>query len=91
MSPQFVAAAEIICTEVERITDECLHVSSGDTAASATPAKDISHLPCGTVSSRLVDELRCKMNFGIIRPRVIFWVVFEQAWCFIVDGDGYCC
>ena len=29
MSPQFVAAASIIRTEVERITDEYLHVISG--------------------------------------------------------------
>ena len=34
MSPQFVAAASIIRTEVERITDEYLHVLSGVTAAS---------------------------------------------------------
>ena len=43
MSPQFYAAASIIRTEVERITDEHLHVISGGTAA--TPAVDISHLP----------------------------------------------
>ena len=43
MSPQFVAAASIICTEVERITDEDRHVISGVTVASS--AVDISHLP----------------------------------------------
>ena len=43
MSPQFPAAGSIICTEVERITDEDLHVLSGETAA--TSAADISHLP----------------------------------------------
>ncbi len=32
MSPQFVAAASIIRTEVERITDEYRHVLSGVTA-----------------------------------------------------------
>ena len=43
MSPQFYAAASIIRTEVERITDEYRHVISGVTAAS--PAVDISHPP----------------------------------------------
>ena len=43
MSPQFAAAASIIRTEVERITDEYLHVKPGATAA--TPAADISHPP----------------------------------------------
>ena len=43
MSPQFSAAAAIIRTEVERITDESRHVSSESTAAN--PAVDISHLP----------------------------------------------
>ena len=43
MSPQFCAAASILCTEVERITDEYLHVLSGVTAASS--AADISHPP----------------------------------------------
>ena len=43
MSPQFVAAASIIRAEVERITDEYLHVCSGVTAASS--AVDISHPP----------------------------------------------
>ena len=43
MSPQFVAAASIIRTEVERITDEYRHEFSGVTAASA--AADISHPP----------------------------------------------
>ena len=42
MSPQFVATASIIRTEVERITDEYLHVLSGVTAA--VPL-DISHPP----------------------------------------------
>ena len=85
MSPQFVAAACIIRTEVERITDEYLHVRSGETAV--RPAVDISHIPHGAVSSRLVDELRCKMHVGVVGHRVVLWVVFEQAWRFIVNGD----
>ena len=44
MSPQFCAAASIIRTEVERITDEYRHEISGVTAAAASAA-DISHLP----------------------------------------------
>ena len=43
MSPQFVAAASIIRTEVERITDEYRHVKSGVTAES--PAAPIIHPP----------------------------------------------
>ena len=43
MSPQFYAAASIIRTEVERITDEYLQVISGVTVAS--PAVDVSHPP----------------------------------------------
>ena len=43
MSPQFVAAASIIRTEVERITDEYRHVFSGVTVARS--AVDISHPP----------------------------------------------
>ena len=43
MSPQFVAAASIIRTEVDRITDEYRHVLSGVTVA--TSAADISHPP----------------------------------------------
>ena len=78
MSPQFVAAASIIRTEVERITDEYLHVISGVTGV--RPAVDVSHLPCGTVSSRLIDELRCKMNLGVVGQRVVLWVVLERAW-----------
>ena len=91
MSPQFCAGASINRTEVERITDEYLHVYSRVTAASA--AVDISHLPCGTVSSRLIDELRCKMNFGVVDPRVVLWVVLERAWQFVnnCDVDVGCC
>ena len=77
MSPQFEAAASIIRTEVERITDKYLQVISGVTVAS--PAVDVSHLPCGTVSSRLIDELRCKMNLGIVGPRVVLWVVLKRT------------
>ena len=43
MSPQFCAAASIIRTEVERITDEYRHVLSG--VAAACSAAEISHLP----------------------------------------------
>ena len=43
MSPQFCAAASISRIEVECITDEYLHVLSGQTVA--RPAVDISHLP----------------------------------------------
>ena len=43
MSPEFFAAASIIRTEVERITDEYRHVLSGGTGAGA--ALDISHPP----------------------------------------------
>ena len=43
MSPQFCAAASIIRTEVERITDEYLHVLSGVTARQFRC--DISHPP----------------------------------------------
>ena len=43
MSPQFVAAACINRTEVERITDEYRHVLSGVTAVNT--AADISHPP----------------------------------------------
>ena len=86
MSPQFEAAASIIRTEVKRITDKYLPVIiSGVTVAS--PAVDVSHLPCGTVSSRLIDELRCKMNLGVVSQRVVLWVVLERTWRLIVDGD----
>ena len=86
MSPQFCAGASINRTEVERITDEYLHaVRSGVTVGG--PAVDVSHLPCGTVSSRLIDELRCNMNFGVVGPRVVLWVVLERAWRLIVDLD----
>ncbi len=43
MSPQFVAAAWTMRTEVERITDEYRHVNSG--GAAAPSAVNISHLP----------------------------------------------
>ena len=43
MSPQFYAAASISRTEVERITDEHLHVNSGVTVA--VSAVDISQPP----------------------------------------------
>ena len=43
MSPQFVAGASIIRTEVERITDESRHVCSGATGVNT--ALDISHPP----------------------------------------------
>ncbi len=43
MSPQFVAAASIIRIEVERITDEYRHGSSG--VAAECSAVNISHLP----------------------------------------------
>ena len=85
MSPQFCAAASNIRTEVERITDDYLHVISGVTVA--TSAVDISHPPCGAVSSRLGDELRCKMNFGVVGQRVVLWIVLERAWCLFVNGD----
>ena len=85
MSPQFSAAASIIRTEVERITDEYLHVRSGVTVG--RPAVDVSHLPCGTVSSCLVDELRCKMDLGVVRERVVLWNVLERTWCIKIDAE----
>ena len=48
---------------------------------------DIRHLPCGAVSSRLIDELRCKVNLGVVRPRVVLWVVYERTGRFIVDRN----
>ncbi len=47
MSPQFVAVTTIRI-EVERITDEYLHVTSGGAAASS--AVNISHPPCCSVA-----------------------------------------
>ena len=43
MSPQFLGAASIMRTEVERITDEQVQVFSGATAGEGWA--EISHLP----------------------------------------------
>ena len=44
-------------------------------------------IPDGTVSSRLVDELRCKVNLGVVRPRAVFWDVMERTWCIKIDAQ----
>ena len=47
--------------------------------ARSTNIVNVGHLPRATVSSCAVDELRCKVNFSVVRPRVVFWVVLERT------------
>ena len=72
--------------EVQRVTNDDSHVPSRLTGSQT--AVDVSNLPRRTVSGGLVDELRCKMDFGVVRPRVVLWVVFERTWCLVVDCNG---
>ena len=75
--PDFGARASVGGREVEGIANKEFHVISWVTVASATV--DVGHTPSGSVSYRLVDELRCKMNLGIVRPRAVFWDVLERT------------
>ena len=36
-----------------------------------------------------VDEVRLKMHVGVVRQRVVLWVVLEWTWCLVVDRDGH--
>ena len=47
----------------------------------------VSYLPCRAVSSCLIDELRCKMDLGVVRPRVVLWVILEWTRGLVVDRD----
>ena len=85
MRPQFITGASIVGREVEGIANKEFHVKSRVTVASA--AVDVHHIPDGTVSSRLVDELRCEVNLGVVRPRVVLWVVLEWTGRHRTDGD----
>ena len=70
--------------EVQRVTNDDSHVPSRLTGSRT--AVDVSNLPRRTVSGGLVDELRCKVNLGVVRPGVVLRVVFERTWSYIVDG-----
>ena len=77
MCPQFMTGASIDGREVDGIANKDFHVISWVTVEDA--AADVHHIPDGTVSSRLVDELRCKVNLGVVRPRAVFWDVLERT------------
>ena len=77
--PQFNSVRSIRL-EVEDATYECER-------AGVSARRKCSHLPRATISSCLVDELRCKVNFSIVGPRVVFWTVLEWTWRLVVDRD----
>ena len=85
MRPQFMTGASISCREVKGIANKEFHEISWVTVASA--AVDVRNLPRRTVSGGLVDELWCKMDLGVVGPRVVLWVVFERTGRLVVDGD----
>ena len=35
----------------------------------------------------MIDELRCEVNLGVVRERVVLWVVLERTRRLVVDGD----
>ena len=66
--------------EVEDATNECERIR-------VTGRRKRSHLPRGTVSSCLIDELRCEVDLGVVGPRVVLWTVLEWTGRLVDDRD----
>ena len=87
MCPQFVSVRRSRL-EVEDATNER---EGSRTAARSTGGVNVRHLPRATVSSCAVDELRCEVYLGVVRPRVVLWVVLEWTGGLVDDRDGHRC
>ena len=71
-----MSKCSVIGIEVKAVPNENVHYISRKSVHTVVVA---INLPYRTVPSCLIDELRCKVNLGVIGPSVVLWDVFERT------------